>query len=132
MAVEQFQIAISPGEFIDKLTILEIKKKHILAPEKLANIEHELCVLTDMLADQLQESDRVSELRAALQQVNQALWNIEDSIRDCERENNFGEEFIELARSVYRQNDKRADIKMQINKALGSILVEEKSYQPYD
>ena len=132
MAVEQFQIAISPGEFIDKLTILEIKKKHILEPKKLANIEHELCVLTGMLADQLQENDSISELRDALKQINQALWTIEDSIRDCERENNFGEEFIELARSVYRQNDKRADIKMQINKALGSILVEEKSYQPYD
>ncbi len=124
-------VPVSPGELIDKITILEIKSARMADPGKLANVRHELDELrrawtasdygqTDVAADQ-----------AALYAVNERLWRIEDDIRAKERAQAFDREFIELARSVYFENDERAAIKRRINTRLGSALVEEKSYRDY-
>jgi hypothetical protein len=122
---------VSPGELLDKLTILEIKSERIQDPEKLINIRHELELLEAVWRQADQGSETVRALRSDLKQVNEMLWVIEDDIRLCENEGNFGDRFIELARSVYITNDRRADLKKQINLALGSAIVEEKSYQDY-
>lgn len=122
---------VSPGELLDKLTILEIKSERIQDPEKLINIRHELELLEAVWRQEAQDSETVRALRSDLKQVNEMLWVIEDDIRLCENAGNFGDRFIELARSVYFTNDKRADLKKQINLALGSAIVEEKSYQDY-
>jgi predicted nucleic acid-binding Zn-ribbon protein len=124
-------IEIAPGELIDKITILEIKLDRIKDADKLVNvrIEHDTLVQSrDAVIEATPELDRLSaELKAA----NEALWDIEDDIRDCERDRKFGDAFVELARSVYITNDKRAALKRQINKLLGSSLIEEKSYSAY-
>jgi hypothetical protein len=122
---------ISPGELLDKLTILDIKSERILDPAKLANVRHERELLEQVWRDSGLETEAIRELRADLKRVNEALWVIEDDIRDEERQGRFGERFIELARAVYVTNDERAAIKKQINLALGSAIVEEKSYQEY-
>ena len=124
-------IEVAPGELIDKITILEIKSERIDDPAKLANvrIEHETLAVSRDAA--LPASEELSALTAALREVNEALWDIEDDIRDCERRGDFGEGFIGLARSVYMTNDRRAELKRRINDLLGSRLVEEKSYKPY-
>ena len=124
-------IEIAPGELIDKITILEIKSERIPDADKLENVRVELETLAAARDAALPASDELDRLTAELKRVNEALWVIEDDIRDCERTGDFGERFVELARSVYRTNDVRADLKRQINLALGSRLVEEKSYQPY-
>ena len=124
-------IEIAPGELIDKITILEIKTERIADPAKLANVRIELDTLAKSRDAALAPSETLIDLTAALKTVNEALWEIEDDIRDCERTNDFGPKFIELARSVYITNDKRAALKRDINAHLGSELVEEKSYQPY-
>ena len=124
-------IEIAPGELIDKITILEIKSERIPDADKLENVRAELETLAAARDATLPASDELDRLTAELKRVNEALWVIEDDIRDCERTGDFGERFVELARSVYRTNDVRADLKRQINLALGSRLVEEKSYQPY-
>ncbi len=122
---------VSPGELLDKLTILEIKSERIQDPAKLINIRHELELLEAVWRQAAQDSETVQALRSDLKQVNEMLWVIEDDIRLCENDGNFGDRFIELARSVYITNDRRADLKKQINLALGSAIVEEKSYQDY-
>ena len=124
-------IEIAPGELIDKITILEIKAERITDPAKLANVRLELDTLAAVRDAALPGSSDLDRLTDDLKQVNEALWVIEDDIRNCERIGDFGERFVELARSVYRTNDVRADLKRQINVLLGSRLVEEKSYQPY-
>lgn len=124
-------IEIAPGELIDKITILEIKTEQIAQAAKLANVRIELGTLVASRDGALPASDRLNQLTADLKAVNMELWTIEDDIRDCERDGDFGTRFIELARSVYRTNDKRAALKREINDLLGSRLVEEKSYQPY-
>lgn len=124
-------IEIAPGELIDKITILEIKTERIADPAKLANVRTELDTLAASRDASLEASDTLDRLTAALKQVNEALWQIEDDIRDCERDGDFGARFVELARSVYKTNDQRAALKRQINELLGSRLVEEKSYKPY-
>ena len=124
-------IPISPGELIDKLTILEIKLQEIKDLAKLKNIEIEYSFLSDIVNQTIGDNNQINKLRDDLKKVNKALWNIEDDIRDCERNNNFSDRFIELARSVYINNDKRALIKKNININLGSLLVEEKSYKKY-
>lgn len=125
------QIPVAWGELIDKITILEIKTERIADPAKLANVRTELDTLAASRDASLEASDTLDRLTAALKQVNEALWQIEDDIRDCERDGDFGARFVELARSVYKTNDQRAALKRQINELLGSRLVEEKSYKPY-
>lgn len=122
------EVPISWGELVDKITILEIKAERIDDPKKLANVTRELWLLNRKLSPVAQQ---VLRLKLRLKDVNTKLWDIEDQIRDCEREQDFGPRFVELARAVYVTNDQRADVKREINFALSSELVEEKSYRPY-
>lgn len=123
---------ISPGELIDKITILEIKAERIEEPAKRTNVQNELRLLNATRDRAIAGQPELDRLAADLRVVNERLWDIEDSIRNCERARDFGLAFIELARSVYRLNDRRATIKRAINERLGSHLVEEKSYATYD
>src|SRR5262249_36226809 len=129
--VRSIRVEIAPGELIDKITILEIKRERMADAAKLRNVQDELAVLSKAHAQALSGSAALPQLTADLKAVNEALWEIEDEIRLCERQSDFGPRFIELARSVYRQNDRRAALKRQINELLGSKLVEEKAYAPY-
>ncbi len=122
------KIEVSNGEIIDKLTILEIKLEKIADPAKRKNIAKEYDLLSTEAAGILPRED---PLYRQLKEVNLRLWEIEDRIRELERRKDFGKEFIETARSVYRENDLRAALKRQINEKTGSGLTEEKSYKPY-
>jgi len=122
---------VSPGELIDKLTILQIKSRRISDAAKRANVQRELDVLTQCWLRSPWGATDVAADEAALLAVNERLWDIEDRIRDKERARTFDAGFIELARSVYIENDERAAIKKRINTALGSTIVEEKSYAAY-
>jgi tetratricopeptide (TPR) repeat protein len=122
-------VEISVGELIDKITILEIKNARISDPNKLQNIRKELEILAAARDGMVPLSSVLGTLVDELRAVNEALWDIEDEIRICEHRQDFRERFIELARSVYRTNDRRAELKRAINDELGSRLVEEKSYQ---
>lgn len=124
-------IEVGAGELIDKITILKIKAVRMTDPAKLRNVKHELDVLSRARAENLDQSDELDRLEEALRMVNEALWVIEDDIRACEAARDFGPKFIELARSVYIQNDKRAAIKKSINERCGSSIVEEKSYTEF-
>ena len=121
-------VPVSWGELIDKITILEIKRKRLDGAAR-ANTATELALLQD--AARPVWSDALRELSDRLKTINEALWEIEDRIRGKEAAGAFDAEFVELARSVYRTNDARAEIKRQINLHLGSALVEEKRYRPY-
>ena len=125
------KIDISVGELLDKITILEIKSERISDADKLANVNKELEVLNRIWSDSSYSGSAINNEKQELKQINESLWDIEDAIRDKERDKLFDEEFIELARAVYVTNDKRADVKKRINIAVGSELVEEKSYQQY-
>ena len=122
---------ISAGELVDKITILRVKAERIGDPAKEANVRKELAMLEAIAAQALPASAEIERLTDELAQVNAALWDIEDGKRDCERRQDFGDRFIQLARSVYVENDRRAAIKRAINEAAGSDIVEEKSYKPY-
>lgn len=124
-------VPVSWGELIDKITILEIKQMEIKSPDALANInrEHEALTLAQNQAGA--ETEELRGLKAELLKINRTLWQIEDDIRDCERQGNFGEEFIRLARAVYQTNDRRAAVKRDINSLMNSAFFEEKSYQDY-
>lgn len=124
-------IEVGAGELIDKITILKIKAVRMTDPAKLRNVKHELDVLSRARAENLDQSDDLERLEEALRMVNETLWVIEDDIRACEAARDFGPKFIELARSVYIQNDKRAAIKKSINERCGSSIVEEKSYTEF-
>jgi len=131
-------VPVSPGELLDKITILRIKAARISDPDKLRNIEIELDLLTAIWRDSgcaVQTDPQVASALAAderaLAAVNEKLWDIEDRIRERERADRFDREFIELARAVYLSNDERAAIKKRINVRLGSRIVEEKSYASY-
>jgi hypothetical protein len=126
----QPKVMVSWGELIDKITILEIKSARITNDTALRNVRHELRALSDEAVVTLSDPE-VANLKARLRAVNEALWNIEDSIRELESRSQFDEQFIELARSVYKRNDERARIKREINDWLKSEIVEEKSYAPY-
>ena len=122
---------VSYGELLDKIAILQIKSERMSDPAKLANVRNELSALERIWMAHPAAVKDVAELRARLKAVNERLWVIEDDIRIKERAQAFDDEFIRLARSVYVQNDERARIKKDINLALGSAYVEEKSYQDY-
>ncbi|MBN2485312.1 MAG: hypothetical protein JXB34_05020 [Bacteroidales bacterium] len=122
------KIEVSNGEIIDKLTIIDIKLKRIKDSEKLKNLQNEFEVLSEAAQSILSVDDL---LYKELYDINLTLWDIEDTIRELERKKDFGEKFIETARAVYFNNDKRAELKKLINQRTGSSLVEEKSYEKY-
>ncbi|MFM2129194.1 MAG: hypothetical protein RL477_740 [Pseudomonadota bacterium] len=124
-------IRISPGEVLDRLTILEIKAERMTDAAKLANVRRELDELAGVVARHIPKRDDIGRLHDQLKAVNGKLWVIEDDIRDCERARDFGAKFVELARAVYVTNDERARLKRAINEALGADIIEEKSYAPY-
>ena len=124
-------VPVSFGEVLDKITILEIKSERISDPVKNTNVRNELDALNTTWAAVVPDESAIVALRKQLKAVNEALWVIEDDIRDCERAQDFGATFVELARSVYVTNDQRAALKKDINLALGSRFVEEKSYLDY-
>lgn len=129
----QVTVPISVGELLDKITILEIKAERIADREKRANIDRELALLGErrdalgLSRPEVAPSD-LKRLIAELGQVNRRLWDVEDELRRLETLKEFGPDFVQLARSVYRENDRRAEIKRQLNRLTGSALVEEKSY----
>jgi hypothetical protein len=124
-------VPISPGELLDKITILRIKQARILDAGKLANVKLELALLEQTWRDGGGAARDVALDERALQNVNERLWDVEDRIRDKEAKQSFDRDFIELARAVYLANDERAAIKKRINLQLGSRLIEEKSYRQY-
>ena len=127
------KVEVSNGELLDKLTILELKLTNIADVQKLSNIQKEHDELSP-LADQLFDSygEELKNLYKKLTEINSELWTIEDDIRECERNKDFGSDFVSLARAVYFTNDKRSEIKKSINLLTGSGFVEEKSYEDYD
>jgi len=122
---------VSLGELVDKIVILEIKKERISDEVKLSNIRTELQALRDIRPPSLLDNAEIQVWEMALRSANEELWDLEDRIRDKERVADFGPEFTEIARLIYRTNDKRAHAKKMINTICGSTIVEEKSYQPY-
>ncbi|HEY6454596.1 MAG TPA: DUF6165 family protein [Steroidobacteraceae bacterium] len=124
-------VPVSPGELLDKITILRIKSQRMHEAAKVANVRLELELLQRTWATLGSSTLQVAADERALQAVNEQLWDIEDRLRNKEAARSFDQEFIELARAVYRHNDERAAIKKRVNIALGSRIVEEKSYQPY-
>jgi hypothetical protein len=130
-AMDEIMVPISPGELLDKITILRIKSKRMADPKKLANVTRELEALEKTWRESRYAAADVAADLEALLAVNERLWVIEDDIRDKERARSFDAEFVRLARSVYVENDERAAIKRRLNVALGSSLIEEKSYADY-
>ena len=124
-------VEVSIGELLDKLSILQIKQERISDPEKLKNINREADTLSLAWERSALPKEKISEEISALREANEKLWDLEDKIREKEAALCFDEEFIETARNVYINNDKRADIKKRINNKLGSQLIEEKSYADY-
>lgn len=129
--MSEISVPVSFGELLDKIAILQIKSERMSDPAKLANVRNELSALERTWLAHPAASGDVARLRVELKAVNQRLWAIEDDIRGKEQAQAFDAEFIRLARSVYFENDERARIKKDINLALGSSYVEEKSYQDY-
>ena len=125
------KVVLSVGELIDKITILQLKMKFIKNKKQLNNVSNELGTLKPLLKENNLETPKINELFAELYEINLELWKIEDKIREKERQSDFKDEFISLARSVYFTNDKRAEIKKKINLISGSELIEEKSYAKY-
>ena len=129
--MELIHIPMSPGELLDKITILEIKSERIEDPAKVANVRTELDLLNATWTKAVSIDETVQRLHRELKSINEELWVIEDDIRDKERAKEFDDRFIELARAVYVTNDKRANAKKELNVYLGSTIVEEKSYKDY-
>ena len=125
------KVDVSYGELLDKISILEIKRTNATAAEQRRNIEAELAALFAARDRAIPYPAPIGDLSDRLKDVNGQLWAVEDDLRDCEREGEFGAAFVELARSVYRLNDLRARLKRELNTALGSELVEEKLYRDY-
>ena len=123
-------IPVSLGELVDKISILHIKNINIKDDAKLKLIREELDLLNKTLNDHIKKDD-IQEYLDSLIEINSKLWVIEDDIRDCERNKNFDQKFIDLARSVYFTNDKRSEVKLEINKKFGSKIIEVKSYEEY-
>jgi len=120
---------ISAGELIDKITILEIKKNKISDQEKLADVEKELSSLNQTMKKFIPDEKKIINFKKELKDVNTKLWDVENGKRAAEKKQDFGEKFISLARSVYKLNDKRASLKLSINKTLGSNIKEVKSHE---
>ena len=129
--MSEILVPVSFGELLDKIAILQIKSERMSDAAKLANVRKELSALEQTWMAHPAAGKDIVELRAQLKDVNARLWDIEDDIRRKEQAQAFDEEFVRLARSVYFENDERARIKKEINLALGSAYVEEKSYQDY-
>jgi paraquat-inducible protein B len=129
--MNEIKVPVSPGELLDKITILRIKSARMTDPQKLRNVRLELDALMATWADSIHANADLAADVDALMKVNERLWTIEDEIREKERSQAFDAEFIRLARAVYLENDERAAIKRRINVKLGSAIVEEKSYEPY-
>ncbi|HLS80136.1 MAG TPA: DUF6165 family protein [Steroidobacter sp.] len=127
----EIRVPISPGELIDKITILQIKSERITDAQKVANVRTELALLEETWRNSPGSTVDIDAEWAALRRINEKLWDIEDRIRDKERARSFDQEFIDLARAVYMTNDERAAVKREINTRLGSTIVEEKSYAKY-
>lgn len=128
---DEILVPLSPGELIDKLTILRIKSERMEDDAKLANVRREKARLEAVADRTLPSSPELDALWEDLYEINSDLWQIEDDLRDHERNADFGHGFIGLARAVYITNDRRAEVKRRINRLLGSALVEEKSYSDY-
>ena len=124
-------VPISWGELVDKITILEIKMDRIHDEKKLENIAKELQALKMVFDQGCEDPEKIKKVKSMLRTVNEQLWDIEDDIRRCEKEKDFSQRFIDLARSVYMSNDQRAALKREINTILKSELFEEKSYEDY-
>ena len=127
------KVQVSNGELLDKLTILELKMSNISDDKKLINVKkefNELSPLAKLLFEKFKDELLIKYKELVL--INSQLWKIEDDIRECEKNKNFGEKFVELARTVYFTNDKRSDVKKQINILTGSGFIEEKSYEDYE
>ncbi len=120
---------ISAGELIDKITILEIKKVKIANKNKLAEVEKELLSLNETMKKFIPDNPKILKFKDELKDINLKLWNIENDTRLAEKNNTFDKKFIELARDVYKSNDQRAKIKLEINNTLGSNIKEVKSYE---
>ena len=129
--MSEILVPVSFGELLDKIAILQIKSERMSDAAKLANVRNELAALEAMWAAHPAAAQDIGALRADLKAVNERLWVIEDDIRLKEKAQAFDEEFVRLARAVYFENDTRAKVKKDINLALGSAYVEEKSYQDY-
>ncbi len=127
----EVSVEVSPGELIDKITILEIKLERIEDEDKLKNVKLEWETLTRARDEAIEATPELEKLTADLKESNERLWEIEDDIRQCERDKDFGDRFVELARAVYVNNDQRSRLKREINKLLGSRLIEEKFYAAY-
>jgi hypothetical protein len=127
----EIRVPISPGELIDKITILQIKSERITDPQKVANVRNELALLEATWRESPFSTSDVDAEWASLRRINEKLWDVEDLLRDKERNRTFDQEFIDLARAVYFTNDERAAVKREINTKLGSKIVEEKSYAKY-
>lgn len=127
--MREIRVPISPGELLDKLTILRIKAARIEDVAKRENVARELALLEATWRDEVPAVNELSGEEAALARVNAALWDVEDALREREAAQRFDAEFVALARSVYRLNDERAALKRSVNARLGSALVEEKSYR---
>jgi hypothetical protein len=121
-------VRVSIGELVDKITILEIKAERLTDAAKLINIRHELGLLRAVWERCRVAVPAIDALAAALKKTNETLWAVEDDIRECEKQQDFGPRFVELARAVYRNNDQRAALKREINAISGSVIIEEKSY----
>ena len=129
--MDNIHVPVSPGEVLDKITILEIKSERMSDPAKVVNVRIELALLQETWANSVSSDEVIQGLHDQLKQINEALWEIEDDIRDKEREKEFDARFIELARQVYFTNDRRSQVKKELNLHLGSQIVEEKSYHDY-
>jgi len=129
--MNEIKVPVSPGELLDKITILRIKSRRMTDALKLANVRLELDALESLWSSSAYALIDVERDVNALLAVNERLWSIEDDIRDKERAQDFGADFIRLARAVYIENDERAAIKRRLNLKLGSALIEEKSYREY-
>ena len=122
---------ISVGDLVDRITILRIKSERLTDPQKRSNVRHELALLEQVWHAAMTASPALDRLEEALKKVNEEIWDLEDRIRDHERRQDFGTEFVDVARTIYRTNDHRAALKRDINSAVGSSITEEKFYTPY-
>ena len=124
-------IPVGYGEVCDKISILEIKSNRMTEKDALRNVEKELSLLRACLNEAEVQEERISSIQKELRTVNESLWDIEDALREKESKGIFDQEFIELARTVYITNDRRSELKREINVTLGSEIIEEKSYESY-